>query len=82
MTDESLNKAGAATASEAAAHAAPLAGITVVDFTRVLAGPTATRILVEMGASVTKVEPPAADIARAASPSAGPTSGYYLQLNG
>ena len=81
-TSEPPDGTGDTDAEQAAEHAAPLAGITVVDFTRVLAGPTATRILVEMGASVTKVEPPAADIARAASPSAGPTSGYYLQLNG
>ncbi|WP_419841542.1 CaiB/BaiF CoA transferase family protein [Candidatus Poriferisodalis sp.] len=76
------DNADEAAGSGTVAHAAPLTGISVVDFTRVLAGPTATRILAEMGASVTKVEPPASDIARAASPTAGATSGYYLQLNG
>lgn len=61
---------------------APLDGVTVVDFTRVLAGPTCTRILAELGATVTKIEPPAGDVARLAAPFVDGTSGYYLQLNG
>ncbi|MEM7467365.1 MAG: CoA transferase, partial [Pseudomonadota bacterium] len=56
----------------------PLAGIKVVDFTRVLAGPTCTRILAELGASVTKIEPPSGDLARAGSHTAGGVAGYFL----
>jgi crotonobetainyl-CoA:carnitine CoA-transferase CaiB-like acyl-CoA transferase len=37
---------------------APLAGITVLDFSRVLAAPMATQILSELGATVVKVERP------------------------
>ena len=60
----------------------PLANLKVLDFTRVLAGPTCTRILAELGAEVTKVEPPAGDIGRIAAPRIDGQSAYYLQLNG
>lgn len=60
----------------------PLKNIKVLDFTRVLAGPTCTRILAELGADVIKVEPPAGDIGRIAAPRVEGQSAYYMQMNG
>jgi len=42
----------------------PLAGIRVLDATGVIVGPTATLLLAEQGADVTKVEPPEGDLMR------------------
>ena len=36
----------------------PLEGVMVADFTEIIAGPLAGRILAEMGADVIKIEPP------------------------
>jgi CoA:oxalate CoA-transferase len=60
----------------------PLAGLTVIDLTRVLAGPYCTLLLANLGARVIKVErPPAGDDARAVGPFAGGKSLYFSALN-
>jgi CoA:oxalate CoA-transferase len=60
----------------------PLAGVVVVDLTRVLAGPYCTLVLANLGARVIKVErPPAGDEARGIGPFVGGTSLYFAALN-
>jgi CoA:oxalate CoA-transferase len=60
---------------------APLEGIRVIDFTRVLAGPHCTKTLLDLGATVTKIEPPSGDIGRVSMPHIGDMSLYYVQQN-
>jgi crotonobetainyl-CoA:carnitine CoA-transferase CaiB-like acyl-CoA transferase len=62
----------------------PLDGLTVADFSRVLAGPLATMILGDLGADVVKVErPEVGDDTRSWGPpySASGESSYYLSVN-
>ena len=60
----------------------PLSNITVVDLTRVLAGPYATMLLADLGARVIKVErPEIGDDARAIGPFSGDESAYFASLN-
>ena len=65
------------------APAAPaLAGITVVDMTRVLAGPFANMVLRDLGAQIIKVEPPQGDDSRGFGPFlASGESSYFVSLN-
>ncbi|MGH8979497.1 MAG: CaiB/BaiF CoA transferase family protein [Acidimicrobiales bacterium] len=66
-----------------AAHApGPLAGCLVADFSRVLAGPLATMVLGDLGATVVKVEHPRGDDTRQwGPPFADGESTYYLSVN-
>jgi CoA:oxalate CoA-transferase len=60
----------------------PLAGITVIDLTRVLAGPYCTLVLSELGARVIKVERPGlGDDAREVGPFIHGKSAYFMSLN-
>ena len=60
----------------------PLAGLKVLDFSRVLAGPLCTMLLGDMGADVVKIEDPEhGDETRAWAPFVGGWSTYYLGVN-
>lgn len=61
--------------------AGTLTGLKVVDFSRVLAGPHCAKTLLDLGAEVIKIEPPATDFSRMAFPRHGEISGYYAQQN-
>lgn len=59
-----------------------LEGITVLDLTRYLAGPACTRLLVELGADIIKVEqPPYGDPNRSGAPRIDKRSGLHIQQN-
>ncbi|WP_028219594.1 CaiB/BaiF CoA transferase family protein [Paraburkholderia oxyphila] len=60
---------------------APLEGMKVIDFTRVLAGPLCTKTLRDLGAEVIKIEPPGGDSGRGGVPHIGTMSVYYAQQN-
>ena len=62
---------------------APLAGLKILDLTRVLAGPFCTMILADLGADVVKVErPPSGDDARLYPPFLPDgTSAYFASIN-
>jgi crotonobetainyl-CoA:carnitine CoA-transferase CaiB-like acyl-CoA transferase len=65
----------------------PLDGVLVADFSRVLAGPYATMMLADLGATVIKVEGPGGDDTRTwkppvvSDPEQGDISTYYLSIN-
>ncbi|MEJ8280059.1 CaiB/BaiF CoA transferase family protein [Pseudonocardia spirodelae] len=65
----------------------PLDGVLVADFSRVLAGPYATMMLADLGATVIKVEGPGGDDTRTwkppvvSDPEQGEIATYYLSIN-
>lgn len=61
---------------------APMEGLRVVDFTAMMSGPFATRMLADCGAEVIKIEPATGDYMRYRSPIRNGRSAYYGQMNG
>ena len=68
---------------DATSPPAPLAGIRVIDLSRVLAGPLTTMILGDLGADIIKVERPGQgdDTRHWGPPFAGADAAYFLSLN-
>jgi crotonobetainyl-CoA:carnitine CoA-transferase CaiB-like acyl-CoA transferase len=60
---------------------APLAGMRVLDFSIMLAGPYCARLLADVGAEVIKIEPPEGDDMRLRTPLRDGHSAYFGQLN-
>src|SRR5262249_39627335 len=75
--------AGAPPSRRPGAGALPLAGLEVLDLSRVLAGPYATQLLGDLGADVWKIERPGSgDETRAwGPPFVGDASAYFLSVN-
>jgi CoA:oxalate CoA-transferase len=74
--------AGSEAASAAQRPRGPLSGVTVIDLTRVLAGPYCTMVLADLGARVIKIEQPGTgDDSRAFGPFLKGKSAYFSSLN-
>ncbi len=58
-----------------------LHGVTVLDLTRVVSGPSCTRSLADLGAEVLKIEPPEGDLWRMGIPKVGGVSVGFAQMN-
>ncbi|HEY9212732.1 MAG TPA: CoA transferase, partial [Ancylobacter sp.] len=59
----------------------PLAGVRVLDFSRMLAGPFCTALLADAGAEVIKVEGLEGDDSRHFAPRVGGESTYFMLIN-
>ena len=59
----------------------PLEGVTVVEFTNLIAGPYAGMLLADLGARVVKVEPPAGDLSRQFGPFHNGESAFFMAVN-
>ena len=59
----------------------PLQGLRILDFSRVLTGPHATRMLCDLGAEIIKIEPPDGDLTRFTNPRVNSLSTYFIQQN-
>lgn len=66
---------------EAHNSAGPLGGLTVLDFSTMIAGPYCTRMMADLGAAVIKVEPPDGDHMRKLRPRKHGSSRFFGQLN-
>jgi crotonobetainyl-CoA:carnitine CoA-transferase CaiB-like acyl-CoA transferase len=75
--------APSAGSTESPVRPGPLTGLTVADFSRVLAGPYCTMLLGDLGADVIKVESPGGDDTRGWVPPVAPdgVSTYFLGVN-
>ena len=69
-------------AAPATPPASALAGLRILDLSRVLAGPYCAQMLGDQGASVLKIEPPQGDETRTLGPPfVGDTAAYFLSIN-
>ena len=58
-----------------------LAGLKVIDFTQIAAGPTCTMLLADLGAEVIKIEAPGGELGRSFVPCVAGESVTFMSLN-